>query len=121
VHDGSTAGKVYVELEKIGISNISIEKIDHSRMDEYRHEVKVKAIKAAKEKAESLTKAINQSIGRAIFIQELDYVLYDKRVSNIQIRGASSFYSGNAPAKILDIDFEKLKLEYAILARFELK
>lgn len=34
-------------------------------------EVKVKAIKAAKEMAESLSSALNQTISRAIYIQEV--------------------------------------------------
>ena len=72
VKDGKTASKVFIELENIGISNVSIDKLDNSNIQKYRKEVKIEAIKAAKEKAESLANAIGQNIGRAIFIQELD-------------------------------------------------
>ena len=61
VHDAKTLEKVYSEFRQLGISNVNIEKIDHSRMEQFRKEVKVNAIKAAKEKAESLAAAINQS------------------------------------------------------------
>lgn len=120
VSNGKTASQVFIELEKIGISNVSVEKLDHSKIELYRKETKINAIKAAKDKAESLTTAINQNIGRAIYIQELDFRSgYAPSASNsIMIRGTSSIYGNNAA---LDVDFEKIKIEYSILCRFELK
>jgi uncharacterized protein len=70
VRDGKTASKVFIELENIGISNVTIDRLDNSNIQKYRKEVKIDAIKAAKEKAESLATAIGQSTGRAIYIQE---------------------------------------------------
>ncbi|MDP4206633.1 MAG: SIMPL domain-containing protein, partial [Bacteroidota bacterium] len=48
VNNGETAGKVLIGLEKIGISNVSIDKVDYSKMEDIRKEVKINAIKAAK-------------------------------------------------------------------------
>ena len=123
VRDAKTAGQLFIELEKIGISNVSIENLDHSNMEQFRKEVKINAIIAAKDKAESLTKALNQNIGRALFIQELDNSSEGLRNSNtIRIRGISSgIYGSNAPSPALDFDFEKIKIEYSVLCRFELK
>lgn len=122
VRDGKTASQVFLELEKIGISNVSIENLDNSKIELFRKEVKVNAIIAAKDKAESLTKAINQTLGRAIYIQELNNISNDLRNSNsIMIRGNSSIYGSNAPSPALDFDFEKIKIEYSVLCRFELK
>jgi uncharacterized protein YggE len=122
-HDGKTASQVFLELEKIGISNVSIERLENSKMVQFRKEVKVNAIKSAKEKAESLTSALSQNVGRALFIQEIDNNLNNSRSSNsIMIRGISSnIYGANAPSPVLDFDFEKIKIEYSILCRFELK
>lgn len=122
VHDGKTAGKVFIELEKIGISNINIEKLDHSKLEQYRKEVKVNAIQAAKEKAGSLARAIGQDVGRAIYIKEMDmYSGPVPRVANaaIAIRGLSE--RSEPEYKVPDIEFEKIKLEYSIICRFELK
>jgi uncharacterized protein len=127
VHDAKTAGKVFIELQKLGISNVSIDKVDNSKIAEYRKEVKIAAIKAAQEKAKALALAINQDIGRAIYIQELENsfnmtgsVLQGK-AAGIMVRGYSNttIYGSNAPEP--DIEFEKIKLEYNIIARFELK
>ncbi len=122
VHEGKIAGRVFQELEKIDISNISIEKVDHSKIEDLRAEVKMKAMQAAKNKASYLAGAIDQTIGNALYIREIESPRYElgrmKGVSNIAIRGASSFAQ---EAVVPDIEFEKIKLEYSILARFELK
>lgn len=117
VSTGKMAGKVFIEMEKLGISNLSIERLDNSKIEEYRNEVKVDAIKAAKTKAELLATAINQTIGRAIYIQEQQMYEPMMMSNTMMIRGASSMKEDAE----LDIDFEKIKLEYSILCRFELK
>jgi len=124
VHDTRTLQKVYLELQNLGISNVSTKKIDHSKIDQYRKEVKVNAIKAAKEKAEFLCYSINQTIGKAIFIQELDNGNIMNALSaraagvNVHLRGSSD-YQGELSTP--DVEFEKLNLQYSILIRFELK
>jgi hypothetical protein len=122
VHDAVTASKVFLELEKIDISNVSIDHVDHSQITEFRKEVKINAIKAAKEKAEALTKAIGQNIGRAIFVQELEIPELTAAARGLRLRGNSSVnYYAEYKDKQIDLDFEKIKLEYTILVRFELK
>jgi len=49
--DAITLGKVYQALDKIDISNISIDRVDHSDIEKIRRETKINAIKVAKEKA----------------------------------------------------------------------
>ena len=127
VHDTPTAGKVFVELEKIGISNITIDKLDHSKIREYRKEVKVDAIKAAKEKASDLAMAIDQNIGRALFIEEIErnnnYIsnTLSGKAAGVTIRSSRSSGNSFLDSRTLDVEFEKIKIEYSILCRFELK
>ena len=40
-HDAKTAGKVFVELQKLGISNVSIDRVEHSKISEFKKEVKI--------------------------------------------------------------------------------
>ena len=120
--DARTAGQVFQNLESLGISNISIERIDHSELERFREEVKVAAIKAAKQKAEALAAAIDQSIGKAIYIQELEHQLYRAQASNMQMSAISiKEYSDTEAIPLPDIEFEKIKLEYMIRVSFELK
>jgi len=112
-------------LSKLGLSNISIEKIEHSEIQKFRTEVKILAIKAAKEKATSLTNAIDQNIAKAIYIQELNNQGYNALqgqvagLSNIVVRGYG--YSDKLNMGQPEIEFEKIKLEYSILVRFEIE
>jgi len=117
VRDGKTASKVFIELEKLGISNVSIDRVESSKMQTYRRDVKVDAVKAAKEKAEALASAIGHTVGKAMYIQELEGMI-PMTANTIMIRGASSLYGSTAAP---EIEFEKIRLEYSVLCRFELK
>ncbi len=125
VESAKTAGKVIRELEALGLANISVEKIDHSQMQEFKTKVKIMAIKAAKEKAVSLSGAIDQEIGKAIYIQEMNNQVYRAlqgqvaNMSNIVVRGYG--YTDKMKMEDPDIEFEKIKLEYSILVRFTLE
>lgn len=125
VYDASTAGKVYSELEKIGISNITIDRLDHSEIEKFREENKIASIKSAKEKAKTLASSIDQEIGRALYINEHVNNLnmfgaLQGKVNGIQIRGMSSKTYGSK-SSIPAVEFEKIKLEYSVTVRFELK
>jgi len=120
VYDAKTTSRIFIELEKIGVSNISIDRLENSNIESHRKEVKVNAIKAAKQKAKALALAIDQEVGRAIYIREEDNYSAYRPSNTISIRGESSgIYGSQAPD--LGIDFEKIKIEYSILCRFELK
>ncbi len=124
VKDASTAGKVMQKLAGLGISNISISRVDHSKIKDFKKQVKIEAMKIAKEKANELVSAVGQTLGRTIYIQELDNLQVINKLSgrvsaaNITIRGSRS----DSEELILpEIEFEKIKLQYSILTRFEIK
>ena len=54
VGDATTVGSVFEKLDELKIHDANIDRVSHSKMEEYRKEVKIMAIKAAKEKAEAL-------------------------------------------------------------------
>jgi uncharacterized protein YggE len=117
VHDSNTLAKVFVELEKIRISNVSIARMEHSEIEKFRKQVKISAIKAGKEKAEALTEAIGQKIGKAIYINEnASHFRNDYSNSAIRIRGAA----GMSNMKMPNLDLQKIKLDYSVHLRFEL-
>jgi uncharacterized protein YggE len=125
VTDAKTAGTVFFEFEKIGISSISIDRLENSQIDKYELEVKVEAMKSAQDKAKAIATSINQDIGRAILIQENpNFVRIENalqgRVAGVQIRGVASLKQSSSVGEA-NIEFEKIKLEYNIIARFELK
>lgn len=119
VDSGATTAAVFIALEQLGISNIRIEKVGHSAMDQLQNEVKVLAIKAAREKAKMLAEGIDQGIGMAVLIQELNPGYYPRvqKAGNILMK---AYAEDTAEQALPEIEFEKLKLEYSILVRFAL-
>jgi len=118
VHTAPLAGRVFRELEALGISNISIEKLDHSEIEKFKKEVKVDAIRNAKETAEALAEPIGQKIGRALYIRESEPFFYRPMLAGaaMKIRGMSMDAEYTEP----DIEFEKIKLEYTVTVYFKL-
>lgn len=114
VHDGKTAGNVFLALEDLGISNASIEKLESSKIEEYRQQVKINAIKVAKQKAEVLCSAVGQKAGRALFIQEQNFATPMYNYSNVMLKQA------DGASEAADLNFENLKVEATVLCRFEI-
>ena len=123
VTEAVTASKVFMKLEEIGISNTSIERVDHSDLDNFKNRMRSKAIIDAKERAIALTKPLNQTIGFAIHIIDTDNNLSQQlqgRVAGIQIRGLNSIQS-DGYKEMPKIEFEKIKITANINAKFILK
>lgn len=108
---------VWEILDEIDVLNAYIQRVDHSKMDEYKKEVKIKAIQAAKEKAGYLLKAVGQDVGQALFIQEREnyYQPYDR---NIRLKGTALMQEDAAVQEQPEISFQKIKLNYKVFARF---
>ena len=123
VTDAVTASKVFIKLEETGISNTSIERVDHSDLINLKNRMRTKAILDAKERAVALTKPLNQIIGPAINIVDTDNNISQQlqgRVAGIQIRGISSIQS-DGYKDLPKIEFEKIKVTAGINAKFILK
>src|SRR5690606_17774563 len=107
-------------LEAEGISNVQVDRVDHSKIEQLKRDVKIQAIKVAKEKANDMAEAIGQTAGKAVYIQENDYMStpYNKRA--ISLMSANVMMEDAAIEQVPEIEFEKIRLEYQVLTRFEL-
>ncbi len=122
VNDGKTLGMVYEALDRIDISNISITKTDHSDIENIKRDNKLKALEIAKEKAEYYAKTIDQDLGKALYIQEINNVNINSLPSaanGIMIRGLSSFKETNN-VKFENLNFKPIIVSSTVLARFVL-
>jgi len=122
VTDASSASKVFVELETLGISNVSIDKVDHSDFESIKNVCRTKAIENAHNKAISLTKPISQTVGNAIHIYDNEAKfddLLEGRLSGISVVGYGVKRKENYEAP--KIDFEKIKISAAVSVKFILK
>lgn len=119
VYDPQTAGKVIVGLESIEISNVYLSKTEYSRMEGLKIELKQKAVIKAKMQAESMLKPLNQNVGKALYISDLNSNitnLLQGKAAGIQIRGYSSIKAEEYNP--IDIEFEKINIESAVTIKF---
>ena len=122
VNSGEMLGNVYQELDRINISNISITKVSHSDIEKMRRETKLKALKAAKEKANDYADAISQTLGKAIFIQETQNTqntnLYANSFGMLNEVVVTAYGSRSKQEKIQDLNFKTITVSATVLAKF---
>lgn len=116
VYDAVTAGKVIVGLESIEISNVELTKTEYSKMEQLQLELKQKAALKAKLQAESLLKPLNQNLGKAIYISDMNYNVYRSEVADFKVRTMAA--GEQAP---IDIEFEKIKIESRVNITFAIE
>jgi len=118
VYDAKTVGRVMVEMEKIGISNVEIERTRYTKMEDLQLVLKSRAITKAKKQAESLTKPLGQKVGPAIHITDT-YFRYDyENMMNDQVvvRGVAA--APKSEFKPLEVEFSKIKVESEVHVKF---
>lgn len=108
-------------LDDEATQSFNIVSTSHSKMTEFRKQLKIQAVKAAKDKAVYLTEAIGEKLGSAITVKEpeepgSDYVrsMSTQRVVSVA-NGISSYKSAVADYdKGLEIDFKKIRIRYEV-------
>lgn len=122
VENAEMVGKVFEKLDELNILEANIERVDHSKIIEYNKEVKIKAIKAAKNKADYLLKAIGEKKGKALIVKEI--IENEPSVAFASPQGANgrgTYYSIRGNASInKPAQFKKIKITSAIYVKFQI-
>lgn len=107
-------------LNEAGIMGYAVEKVLYSKIDDLRSELKVEAMKRAAQKAKDLAGAVNQSVGRALYIDESDGDNYTPRTArpHFSLDLTKCELKQNA---VEDLEFTSIKVYSEVLVRFELK
>ena len=106
------------KLNDEATQNFFVQRTSHSQLESIRKQLKIEAVKAAKEKAIYLAEAIGENISVAVTISEPNefYQPYYNTVSNLKMR-ANEGGINDAP----QADFKKIKLKYEVNVVFALK
>jgi uncharacterized protein YggE len=124
----STPGKIDEVLNKVNgesIYSVEIRNYSHSKIEEYKKQLKIEAIKAAKAKATYLLEAIGEKIGTVLDVNEYDYNsgisvgfgFANAQVSNNEYRSDSISYDYEQS----NIGFQKIKLQFQVNATFAIQ
>jgi len=117
----SEVASVFEVLDAEEVLNADITRVAHSEIEKYRNEVKIMAVKAAKEKAGYLLEAIGESVGKPLMIQEresYDDIMPMPLMANMKMAmSADAEFATEVP----EISFQKIKLKYSVFARFAIE
>lgn len=122
VHNAETVGKVFEKLDALKIQDAYISRVSHSKLTEFKKEVRIDAIKAAKEKADYLLTAIGQQTGMPLIVRESDPYSYNSYANYTRLAANSyTVMAESDEVKLPEIQFKKIKLSSSIYVKFEIK
>jgi len=114
--------QVFELLDDIDAFDADIQRVDHSEIEKYKNEVKIIAVKAAKEKAINLLSAIGETIGKPLLIQERE--TFEEQPffrKNMEMANVAMDAGRKDEAPLPEIGFQKIKLKYTVFTRFAIK
>lgn len=110
-------------LDDNATQNFYVSRTTHSRLEEFKRSLKIQAVRAAKEKAQYLAGAVNETVGVAVTINEPgEYYqpYYGDMASNRMMKTEMAQSAVGTPEQP-QADFKKTKLRYEVSVVFELK
>lgn len=106
------------KMDSKGIENAWLQRTENSKIEQYREQVKVNALKAAKAKAKTMVESIGNQLGDVVFIREINagnfypQPMY-KAASNMTLDAESASNQGGE-----QFGMQKIKIRYEVEAHF---
>ncbi|HTN22161.1 MAG TPA: SIMPL domain-containing protein [Pelobium sp.] len=116
VKDLNKFNTVISGVDAKGIASTNIERYAYSKEDELKKELKIKALRQAKEKATYLVESIGDKLYQVLEINESENNNYPQPIYRTAMLKTEAFADSAPP-----IDFKKIKLSVNIRAVFEIK
>jgi uncharacterized protein len=119
---GGELEKLLEKIEPVKVNQVVITKVSHTDIEKFRIELKVKALQAAKTKAESLLKSIGSEIGKPLMVREFEnFYPQNDMATNVMVRSKVGYEAeGGMPAED-PTAFRKITLQAQVTAQFEIK
>jgi uncharacterized protein len=114
------------KLDDEATSNFSIVRTSHSKITDYRKQLKIQAVKAAKDKAAYLSESVNERVGEAITIKEPDESSASDVANGLYKTNAKMYSNAIGKSEAYGIsngtvDYRKIKLRFEVEVIFALK
>ena len=119
VTDLTKFNQIMSAVDPKGIEYSNIESYDYSKIESLKKDLKIKALQAAKDKANYLITSIGGTLGSPLDIQEINNEYYPQPMyrANAMMKTEGAMDTQAMP----DIDFKKIKLTYQMRAVFEIR
>lgn len=115
---------VVKKLDDWMVYNSFISKVEHSKIDSIKKVGQINAIKNAQEKAIYLLMPLNKTIGRVLYvsdIQDISMPMGYAMDARLLGKGNNNLGETNQEEGSSLPEFEKMKLEYSVNVKFEIK
>lgn len=110
------------KIDEKAIQYTNIQKAEHSKIAQFRKEIKVKALQVAKEKAIYLLEGIGEKLGEPIEINEVDdYSTYPVYAAQANMRMYKGGVEAADAAPDSELEYQKIKISYKMRAVFKIK
>ncbi len=120
----SDVAAAWQALDALGISDVSIARVSHSKIDELKAEVRTEAMRNAQQTARQLAEAVGQSVGKCFYVYDSNNDVVPAYYNNaVVMRAKASMYDAaeGAVEEEQALDFKTIKLQYNVQARFVLE
>ncbi|RAJ03976.1 hypothetical protein LX64_02853 [Chitinophaga skermanii] len=107
------------KVDDEGIESVNVSSYNSSKMEEYRKEVKIKALQAAKAKAEYMLAAIGENMGGVLEVHEINTDNYSD-VRPVMYNTMAKMSADRAVPES-NIDFKTIKIRAEVNAIFSIK
>jgi uncharacterized protein len=119
---GGELEKLLEKLEPVQVDQVVISKIHHTDYEKYKMELKIKALQAARAKAEALLKSIGSEIGKPLMVREWENDPVHPYEMNANVRFKLADATGDMDVEQQEpTAFKKIRLRSQISAQFEIK
>lgn len=115
ITDLSKINKLTQTIDSKGIKYMNIGELNHSKIDEFKKQVKIDALKDAKEKAQYLVESIGSELGEVVTISEIS-----TGYTRPMYSGAMMMKSAEMAPESID-EVQNIRLEYEVRATFRIK
>ena len=137
LNDVSTLDKVYKKLDAQNVEDAFISRLNHTKLQEYAKENRIKAIKAAKDKVDYLLMSVGQLAGKPLQIDEVENTIYNTPYNSYGgynyygYRGGRNSYlsnnvsqsyntGGNTGDEGGEISFTKIRIKSSYYVKYEI-
>ncbi|WP_277481045.1 SIMPL domain-containing protein [Catalinimonas alkaloidigena] len=112
--------RLFAYLDPKGIQNANISEYSHSQIEQYRRDLKIEALRNAKEKADYLLEGIDERRGEVLEVQEVNNNGYQPPVM-YKARNMAMMESADSGAQAPSIDFQTIEIEAEVRAVFRIE
>jgi uncharacterized protein YggE len=121
LNNAAEVEKFLEKLEPVQVSELFITRVHHTDYEKYKLEVKIKALQAARIKAEALLKGIGSEVGSPLMVREWEEGPIQPYEMNANVRyKMQDEMMAQAPEEPA-MEFKKIRLRSQVTAQFQIK